>query len=226
MSWYVKPPFNGILTLQYLYQELLESDTYCWNYGWWLRGILFWDTLYFRYSFGPRSAIADTACAARKPGSKSQSRTNMLGLYISQSNVETRLEWAASARVQGKTETPFSLIEERPVFGRPFLRQFTLSYRTVVSLSVCLSWLSVCPVLSVCNVGVLRPNGWMDQDETWHAGRPRTRKHCVRWGSSHCGKWHSNPEFPNLPAEALSAFIIRDLCLLRPNDWMDQNAIC
>ena len=30
-----------------------------------------------------------------------------------------------------------------------------------------------CPVcLSVCNVGelgVLRPNGWMDQDETWHA---------------------------------------------------------
>jgi len=27
--------------------------------------------------------------------------------------------------------------------------------------------------LSVCNVGVLWPNGWMDQDETWHAGRPR-----------------------------------------------------
>jgi len=30
-----------------------------------------------------------------------------------------------------------------------------------------------CPVLSVCNVGVLWPNGWPDQDETWHAGRPR-----------------------------------------------------
>ena len=29
--------------------------------------------------------------------------------------------------------------------------------------------LSVC--LSVCNIGVLWPNGWMDQDETWHAGR-------------------------------------------------------
>ena len=69
----------------------------------------------------------------------------MLGLYISQSNVETRLKWAASARVKGKTATPFSLIEERPVFGRPFSKQFTLSYRTVVSLSVCLSWLSVCP---------------------------------------------------------------------------------
>ena len=25
-------------------------------------------------------------------------------------------------------------------------------------------------VLSVCNVGVLWPNGWTDQDETWHAG--------------------------------------------------------
>jgi len=33
--------------------------------------------------------------------------------------------------------------------------------------------LSVCPVLfvcPVCNVGVLWPNGWTDQDETWHAG--------------------------------------------------------
>jgi len=29
----------------------------------------------------------------------------------------------------------------------------------------------VCPVLSVCDVGVLWPNGWMDQDETWHGGR-------------------------------------------------------
>jgi len=24
-------------------------------------------------------------------------------------------------------------------------------------------------VLSVCNIGVLWLNGWMDQDETWHA---------------------------------------------------------
>ena len=33
----------------------------------------------------------------------------------------------------------------------------------------CLSCLS-CPVLSVCDVGLglLWPNGWMDQDETWH----------------------------------------------------------
>jgi len=49
----------------------------------------------------------------------------------------------------------------------------------------CLSCLSVClSVLSVCNVGVLWPNGWMHQDETWHGGRPRPRPHCVRLGSS------------------------------------------
>jgi len=46
----------------------------------------------------------------------------------------------------------------------------------------CLSVLSVClSVMSVCNVGVLWPNGWMDQEETWHAGRPRPWPHCVRW---------------------------------------------
>jgi len=39
--------------------------------------------------------------------------------------------------------------------------------------------LSVCPV---CNVGVLWPNGWMDQDETWRAGRPRPWSHCITWG--------------------------------------------
>jgi len=30
--------------------------------------------------------------------------------------------------------------------------------------------LSVCPV---CGVHALWPNGWTDQDETWHAGRPQ-----------------------------------------------------
>jgi len=47
-------------------------------------------------------------------------------------------------------------------------------------LSDRLSCLS-CPV---CNVGVLWPNGWIDQDETWHAGRPWPWPHCVRWGPS------------------------------------------
>jgi len=43
---------------------------------------------------------------------------------------------------------------------------------------------TVCPVLSdrclsVCNVGVLWPNGLTDQDETWHAGTRRPWPHCV-----------------------------------------------
>jgi len=49
--------------------------------------------------------------------------------------------------------------------------------------------LSVCPV---CNAGVMWPNGWMDQDETWHAGRLRPWPHCVTWGpSSPSPKGHS-----------------------------------
>ena len=48
-----------------------------------------------------------------------------------------------------------------------------------------------CP--SVCDVGVLRPNGWMDHDETWHAGRPRPWPHCVRWRSSSPPKKGAEP---------------------------------
>ena len=58
------------------------------------------------------------------------------------------------------------------LFGRPFVKRFALCYRSVVCLSV----------LSVCDVRALWPNGWMDQDETWRAGRPRPWPHCVRWG--------------------------------------------
>jgi len=69
---------------------------------------------------------------------------------------------------------PFLLIIS--VFGRPFVKRFALCYR---------SWTVV---LS------LWPNGWMDQDETWHAGRPRPRPHCIRWGpSSPHGKGHRSP---------------------------------
>jgi len=41
------------------------------------------------------------------------------------------------------------------IFGRPFVKRFALCY-----------WTVVCPVLSVCDVGVLWSNGWMDQDGT------------------------------------------------------------
>jgi len=52
---------------------------------------------------------------------------------------------------------------------------------------------SVCPV---CDVGVLWPNGWMDQDATWYSDRPQPRRHCVRWGPS-ClpKKGNRSPQF-------------------------------
>jgi len=49
-------------------------------------------------------------------------------------------------------------------------------------------------VLSVCDVGVLWPNGWMDYDATWYRGRPWTRPHCIRWGPS-CPKRGIAPNF-------------------------------
>ena len=52
------------------------------------------------------------------------------------------------------------------------------------------------PVCPVCNIGVLWPNGWTDQDETWHVGRPRSWPHCVRWGpSSPSPKGERSPNF-------------------------------
>jgi len=54
----------------------------------------------------------------------------------------------------------------------------------------CLSCLSV---LSVCDAGVLWPNGWMAQDETWHGGRPQPG-HIVLDGTQlHPKGGHSSP---------------------------------
>ena len=51
-----------------------------------------------------------------------------------------------------------------------------------------------CPVC-LCDVGVLWPNGWMDQDATRYGSRPRTRRHCARWESSSPNKGHSTHHF-------------------------------
>ena len=128
----------------------------------------------------------------------------------------------------------------RKVWGRPFVKRFSLCYRFVV-----------CPV---CNVGVLWPNGWTDQDETWHAGSPRPWPHCVRWDrpSSPSPKGAQPPDFqpilvgakwlhgsrchlvyggrprprrlcvrwgPRSPFPKGGGF---GPCLLRPNGWMDE----
>jgi len=75
---------------------------------------------------------------------------------------------------------------------------------------------TVCPILSdrclsVCNVRILLPNGWMDPDETWHAGRPWPRSHWVRSGPSLLSPKGSQPP-------------IFGPCLLWPSSWMDQDA--
>jgi len=31
---------------------------------------------------------------------------------------------------------------------------------------------------------LLSPNGWMNQDDTWHGGGPWFKPHCTRWGPS------------------------------------------
>jgi len=69
--------------------------------------------------------------------------------------------------------------------GRLFVKRFALCYRSVVCLSV----------LSVCDVVVLWPSGWMHQGETWHGGRPWPRPHCVRWGSSSPSPKGQSPQF-------------------------------
>ena len=69
------------------------------------------------------------------------------------------------------------------------------------------NWATVCKtvrpmLLSVLSVTLIfyGQSGWMDQDETWHEGRPRPRPHCTRWGPS-----------PRIFGR----------CLLWPNGWMD-----
>jgi len=89
-------------------------------------------------------------------------------------------------------------------FGRPFLKRFALCYRTVV-----------CPVLScmsVCDVGVLWPNGLTDRDETRHAGRTRPWPHCVRNGPSSFSPKGAQPPPIFVPYP------------LGPNDCIDQDA--
>jgi len=104
--------------------------------------------------------------------------------------------------------------------GRPFVKRFapTLSDRC---LSVCLS---VCPVLSLCNVGVLWPNGCMGENKTWHAGRPRRWPHCVRWGHrSPLLKGHSHPFLAHIRFGQMAGWI--KMCLgmmlgLGPGDFV------
>ena len=64
--------------------------------------------------------------------------------------------------------------------------------------------------MSVCDVRALWPNGWTDQHETWHAGRPRPWPHCVRWG-------RSSPPYRGTAPPIFGPY------LMRPNGCMDQD---
>jgi len=46
------------------------------------------------------------------------------------------------------------------------------------------------PIFGPC---LLWPNGWIDQDGTWHGGGPRSRPHCARWGPSYPKKGAQQP---------------------------------
>jgi len=48
-----------------------------------------------------------------------------------------------------------------------------------------------CPIFGPC---LLRPNGWMDQDGTWHGGGSWSRPHCVRWEPSSPPKKGAEPQ--------------------------------
>jgi len=59
-------------------------------------------------------------------------------------------------------------------------------------------------VLSVCDVGLLWPNVWMYQDDTWHGGRPQPWPHYVRYDPAHApSKEHSPPIFMYAVAKRL-----------------------
>ena len=58
---------------------------------------------------------------------------------------------------------------------------------------------------------LLSPNGWMNQDGTWHGGGPWSKPHCARWGPS------SPPQKGGRPP-------IFGPFLLSPNGWMHQDA--
>jgi len=122
---------------------------------------------------------------------------------IAQYNITACMKNVALRKIPVKPELPW----RRYTLFERFLgdRLWNGSPYAIGPLSVCLS------CLSVCNVGALWPNFWMDQDETCHAGMPRPWPHCVRRKpSSPSPKGHSPPIFGPY--------------LLRTNDWMDQDA--
>ena len=104
-------------------------------------------------------------------------------------------------------------------FCKP-VRPMQLDRCTVLSCPVMSVFLCV---LSVCDAGVLWSNGWMDQDETWHAGSPRPRQHCFRWGPSSPQKGLS-PNFR--PMSAVAKWLDGLRCHLVWREALAQATLC
>jgi len=79
------------------------------------------------------------------------------------------------------------------------------------------------PVSPVCDVGVLWPNGWMDQHATWCGGRPPPWPHCVRWGPNSL-KGHNN-QTKRLATSLRQKYFekhIKSLHTLDPHSWWSK----
>ena len=85
--------------------------------------------------------------------------------------------------------------------GSPQFSYFTCSRRASSRLSCTFFGKMVRPMLLdhclSCDVGVLWPNGWMDQDATWYGGRNRPRRRCVRWGLSFLQRKRAKKPLPS-----------------------------
>jgi len=104
----------------------------------------------------------------------------------------------ARRRVCDSCRSPLSAVQYDPLLysrhnGGDGTAKVGREINKLSSLPRSVFWATVCktvrPMLSdrcpVCNVGVMWPNSWMDQDESWHAGRPLPcRPHCARWRSA------------------------------------------
>jgi len=78
--------------------------------------------------------------------------------------------------------------------------------------------------LSVCNVGVLWPNGWIDQDETCYRSRPRPRPHCVWWAPS--SPIHKRDTVPNFqPMSVVVKWLDGSRCHLVQRSWPRRQCV-
>jgi len=58
------------------------------------------------------------------------------------------------------------------------------------------------------------PNGRMEQDATWYGGRPRSRRHCIRWGTQLLPEKGTAPTFTLRPTSVMAKGLEGSRCYL------------